>query len=90
MEIVIEKLSENSIRKMGIYNWPIWEKEVSTFDWTYDETEKFYVIEGKISIVAGGKQYEVNPGDFVTCSKGLMCQWNVKKYVKKHYQFFEE
>jgi uncharacterized cupin superfamily protein len=90
MEIIIEKLSENTFRKKGIQNWPIWEKEVAKFDWTYDETEEFYVIEGKVIVNAGNNSYEINRGDFVTCPKGLNCKWEVKEYIKKHYRFIEE
>ncbi len=90
MEIQIKKLSNSDISKMGISNWPIWEKEISKFEWTYDEEEQFYLIEGKVSIIAGEKEYEILPGDFVTCPKGLDCNWEIKENVKKHYQVIGE
>ena len=35
---------------MGVYDWPIWTKEVSTFPWTYDTTETCYLLEGHVTI----------------------------------------
>jgi len=32
--------------------WPTWTKEVSTFDWYYDEPEQFYVVEGEVEVNA--------------------------------------
>ncbi|RLC51944.1 MAG: cupin, partial [Candidatus Cloacimonadota bacterium] len=46
MEIKIEKLSDEQIEEKGIKSWPIWEKEVSRFDWHYDFTEECYILEG--------------------------------------------
>jgi uncharacterized cupin superfamily protein len=90
MNLLIKQLSEDEFRKMGIYEWPIWEKEVSVFDWNYDEMEQFYVIEGEVSIKIDGKRYLIHQGDFVECPKGLCSQWEIKKTVKKHYHFVDK
>jgi len=90
MDIIIKKISTQEFRKMGINNWPIWEKEASVFEWSYDDMEHFYLIEGKVNIKTEDKEYEVLPGDFVTCPKGLECNWEIKEYVKKYYHFSEE
>lgn len=90
MEIIVKQLSEADFRMMGIYEWPIWEKEVSDFDWFYDEKEQFYLIEGELTIQMEQNIYQIKPGDFVECPKGLKCHWNIQKSVKKHYQFIEE
>lgn len=87
MKLTIKQLSEDDFRKMGIYEWPIWEKEISVFDWNYDELEQFYVIEGEISIKIEDENYQIKPGDFVECPKGLKSRWEIKKAVKKHYHF---
>jgi len=89
MCIKIEKLSKSEFKQKGICDWPIWEKEASTFEWTYDEKEQFYLLEGKIRIRTKESEYEVQAGDFVTCPKGLDCEWDVEEYVKKHYHFIE-
>ena len=90
MDITIKKISTNEFRKMGINNWPIWEKDTSNFRWSYDEVEQFYLIQGKVKIKTMDGEYEVLPGDFVTCPKGLDCNWEIEEYVKKHYHFVEE
>ena len=35
-EIKVEKPSEEKLKQLGVSQWPIWEKEVSKFDWYYD------------------------------------------------------
>jgi hypothetical protein len=36
-QILIEhNPSEAKLDVMGIYGWPVWSKEVSTFPWSYD------------------------------------------------------
>ncbi len=87
MEIKIKRITDSEFKKMGINNWPVWEKEASVFDWKYDDSEQFYLLEGKVKIKTKNKEYEVSPGDLVTCPKGLSCNWEIKEYVKKHYHF---
>ncbi len=84
----VEKLSKEELEKMGVFNWPIWEKEVSKFDWSYSTTEKCYIIKGKVEIIEdNGEKVEFGAGDFVTFPAGLKCVWNIKEDVKKHYNF---
>ncbi len=86
--IKIEKLSEGELTDMGVFAWPIWEKEPSTFDWHYDETEKCYILEGQIRVEPeGAEPVEFGPGDFVTFPQGMDCVWQVSKAVRKHYKF---
>ena len=61
-------------------SWPIWEKEVSTFDWSDSEPEAFYVLEGKLRV-------ELDEGDLVTFPKGVGCKWDVREPIRKHYRF---
>jgi len=87
-DIKIEKLSKAELDKMGAFAWPIWEKEVSKFDWSYDSIEQCYILEGKVTVTAkGGKAVSFVKGDFVTFPKGLECVWNIKSPVRKHYNF---
>jgi uncharacterized cupin superfamily protein len=85
--IKVEKLSEKEIAEKGIPNWPIWEKEISTFDWYYDETEQCYFLEGRVVIETDEGKVEIGKGDFVTFTAGLSCVWNVLEPVRKHYRF---
>jgi uncharacterized cupin superfamily protein len=87
-EITIEKKSKDDLQKMGVLSWPIWEKEVSTFDWHYDEIEECYILEGKVRVEPReGKAVEFGTGDFVTFPKGMDCVWKVSQPVRKHYNF---
>lgn len=73
---------------MGVYDWPIWTKEVSTFAWTYDSKEVCYLLEGEVTVTPdGGAPVRLRPGDLVTFPKGLKCTWNIREAVRKHYDF---
>ncbi|MFA4981798.1 MAG: cupin domain-containing protein [Candidatus Omnitrophota bacterium] len=87
-QISVKKLAKDDLNKMGVFSWPIWEKEVSRFDWTYDSVEKCYILEGKVTVTPkGGKPVSFGKGDFVTFPSGMKCVWDIKEAVKKHYSF---
>lgn len=88
MEIKVKKLTPQQLKKMGAFQWPIWEKEVSRFDWHYDDTEECYFLEGEVTVeTKDGKRVSFGKGDFVTFPKGLSCAWDIQKPVRKHYNF---
>jgi len=88
MKIRIKKPAREEMEMEGVLSWPIWEKEISRFDWHYDETEECYLLEGKVVVEAeDGERVEFGKGDFVTFPKGLSCVWDIKEPVKKHYNF---
>ena len=73
---------------MGIYDWPIWEKEVSTFPWTYDKQETCYLLDGEVIVTPdGGEPVKITRGDLVTFPKGMSCTWEILEDVRKHYNF---
>jgi len=87
-DIKVEKLKKEELEKMGVFSWPIWEKEVSRFDWKYDSVEQCYLLEGDVTVTAkSGKPVRFGKGDFVTFPKGLVCAWDIRVPVKKHYNF---
>jgi len=86
-KVIIEKLTEAEIAKRKIKSWPIWTKEVSRFDWFYDNEEECLILEGEFVVHTDEGDYNVKPGDFVTFKKGLKCIWEVKKPIRKHYNF---
>ena len=54
-EITVEhKPSADRIEKLGVYGWAIWEKEVSTFPWSYDEREICYFLAGDVTVSPKG------------------------------------
>ena len=87
MEIKIEKLTEKQINELNIKSWPIWEKEESKFNWFYDQEERCYFLEGEVEVTFNGKKIKIQKGDYVIFPKGLSCEWNILKKVKKHYSF---
>lgn len=88
MEIKVDKLTDEQLKKKGVFNWPVWTKEASSFPWEYDSTEECYLLEGDVTVeTKDGKKVNFGKGDFVTFPKGLCCTWNIKAPVKKHYNF---
>ena len=89
MEILCErKASPAKLEILGVFEWPIWEKEVSEFPWNYDRTEVCYLLRGKVIVTPdGGEPQEFNRGDLITFPAGMNCTWNVLKAVEKHYSF---
>ena len=86
-KVLVKKLLENEIKKLGIYSWPIWEKEISRFDWQYDTDEECLILEGEVEVETSVGKILIKSGDFVTFKSGLKCIWDIKKDIKKHYNF---
>jgi len=86
-DITVEhNASPAKLDQMEVESWPIWEKEISTFDWSYEQNEVCYILEGEAVVTPkGGEPVEINEGDLVTFAKGLSCTWEVKVPVRKHY-----
>jgi len=86
-KVTITNPDEETIASRGINGWPIWEKEISRFDWEYGSDEECLVIEGEVDIETSEGIVTIKKGDFITFKKGLKCIWDVKKPIKKHYNF---
>jgi uncharacterized cupin superfamily protein len=89
MEIKIEpQPSLAYLNKLDVFNWPIWEKEISTFFWTYDDQETCYFLAGNVIVTPnGGQSVKMGKGDLVTFPAGMSCTWEIISDVKKHYCF---
>lgn len=88
MKIDIQRLGMEEFEEKDILSWPIWEKEVSRFDWHYNSAEECYLLEGEVVVeTEDGEKVKFGEGDFVTFPEGLSCVWDIKKPVKKHYNF---
>ncbi|HID49223.1 MAG TPA: DUF861 domain-containing protein [Chromatiales bacterium] len=71
---------------MGVYDWPTWSKEVSSFDWHYDQAETCYLLEGEVVVTPhGGEPVRIGAGDLVIFPQGLSCTWEIHEPVRKHY-----
>lgn len=89
MKIIVEKPDSAKLNALGVQQWPTWSKEVSTFPWDYSSQEVAYILEGEVTVTPknGGEPVSFGAGDLVTFPAGLSCVWDVKKALRKHYQF---
>lgn len=86
-KVIIEHLEQAEINIRGIQSWPIWEKEISRFDWLYEGDEECLIIEGEVIVETEKGSFSIKKGDFVTFKNGLKCVWNIKKPIRKYYNF---
>ncbi len=85
--IKIEKPTPEMLEALGVDSWPIWEKEVSRFPWSYDTKETCFILEGKAKVEPeGGETVEFSAGDLVIFPKGLNCTWQITSPIRKHYK----
>jgi uncharacterized protein len=81
------KPSPAKLEVIGVYDWPIWEKEPSRFPWRYDVAETCYILRGRCIVTPeGGAPQEFRRGDLITFPAGLSCTWEVVEPVQKHYR----
>jgi hypothetical protein len=79
--------SPAKLEVMGVYGWPIWQKDASTFPWTYDSDETCYLLAGEVTVTpAGGDPVTFAAGDLVSFPAGMSCTWEIHAAVKKHYK----
>jgi len=86
MQIEVEKKTDDQLIAIGVFSWPVWSKEVSEFELSYDDQERCYILEGEVEVDAYGEKFHFGTGDFVTFPVGMNCKWKVLKPVRKHYQ----
>lgn len=87
LDILLERNpSPAKLDVMGVYDWPVWRKEVSEFPWTYSRQETCYVLRGRFEVIPeGGEAQEFHRGDLITFPAGLSCTWRILEDVEKHY-----
>ena len=84
-DIIIRKPTKEEIKTAE--KWPIWEKGVSSFEWVYTEIETCLIIEGEVNISDKSGAVSFGKGDWVVFPVDLECVWNIKKAVRKYYNF---
>lgn len=84
-DVIVRKPSKEEIETCK--KWPVWSCQPSTFEWTYNEKETCLIIEGQVTVSDGKNSVSFGPGDFVIFPVDLECTWNVKKAVRKYYNF---
>jgi uncharacterized protein len=85
MKIIVRKPTKLEIETAK--TWPIWEKAPSEFPYEYDENETCLILEGEAEVKSTDQIVVFKAGDFVIFPKGLICDWHIKKKIKKHYNF---
>jgi uncharacterized cupin superfamily protein len=83
--ITVKSPDEDELEELGVFDWPIWTKEESSFDWHYDQEETCYFLEGDVEVETDEGTVTMGEGDLVTFEQGLSCKWHVKEDVRKHY-----
>jgi uncharacterized protein len=86
-KVTIKKLSQAELIAAGVFQWPIWEKEASRFDWFYEQEEHCYILEGQVTVETDEGSFEIQAGDYVIFARGLKCVWDIKSDIRKHYIF---
>lgn len=86
-QIRVEKPDPEWLKKNGVWNWPVWEKDASTFDWHYSSEETCYILAGRATVTCGGEKITISGGDWVVFPKGLKCVWTITERIRKHYSF---
>jgi uncharacterized cupin superfamily protein len=87
---VVTQPDREYLEKKGVFNWGTWGCEASKFPWTYDSSERCYLLKGKVTVTPtdGRKAVTFGAGDFVTFPAGMSCTWDVSEAVHKHFMFF--
>jgi uncharacterized cupin superfamily protein len=86
-EITIEhNVTPVKLDAMDVDCWPTWSKEVSTFEWTYNENEMCYILEGEAIITPiNGEPVTIQRGDLIRFPAGMSCTWQITEAIEKHY-----
>lgn len=85
---VVHHPDTSELEQQGVFNWPIWEKEPSTFPWSYGDRETCYLLAGSVTVTPdGGDPVSFGAGDLVTFPAGMSCFWEISVAVRKHYNF---
>lgn len=85
-------MPESEADAQGIKAWPTWGSPVARFDWQWSGDEVAWIIEGEAIITPTGEwkkcnEVTVKKGDFCKFPDGMTCIWDVKKSIKKYYNY---
>ena len=84
-DVIIRKPTEQEQAKCK--KWPVWSHGVDMFDWSYTQTETCLLIEGDVTVSDGVGSVSFRAGDYVVFPVDLDCRWEIKKAVRKYYNF---
>lgn len=87
-KIEVTRPDRQKLEADGVFSWPIWEKEASSFPWSYADKESCYILAGQVTVTPnGGEPVSFGAGDFVVFPAGMNCTWDIHQDVRKHYKF---
>lgn len=85
-KIIVIPMSKNEAQdKFNINTWTKWGCGVDTFDWSYEQSEICYILEGHANVSYNGQTVSFKCGDLVYFPEGLSCVWHVKSPIRKFY-----
>lgn len=87
MTVEVRKPTNAELEEMGVMSWPVWTCSPSVFDWSYEDRETCYILEGEVTVATPDGEVSFGKGDLVVFPEGLNCTWRVRKAVRKHYRF---
>lgn len=86
MKIEVRKPTEEE--KGMAQDWPLWKKDVSEFEWSYDGKETCFIIRGRAEVEGDdGDRVVFGAGDWVVFPAGLKCTWRIMEDLEKRYRF---
>jgi uncharacterized cupin superfamily protein len=85
MKMIVRKPTAAEIAEAK--KWPVWEKEASSFEWSYSDQETCLIVEGRASVEGRGQKVTFGAGDYVVFPQGLECTWTIDRKIRKHYKF---
>ena len=86
MELILceQRPSPMKLEVMGVYDWPLWKRDVGSHTWTCGRRETRYFLRGKAIVTpVGGEPREFGRGDLVIFPAGTY-NWEVLKQVETH------
>ena len=89
-EIIVSRPTRGELDARGVWDWPVWEKPVSCFSWSYTSDEVCYIIAGEATVTPDDARAPVTirAGDLVILPVGLTCIWDITADLRKHYNFY--
>lgn len=79
--------SPMKLEVLGVEDWPIATRPVSSGPLEYNQTETMYIVEGSADLTADGQDpVSIAEGDLVTIMPGTRCHWTITLEIVCHYR----
>ncbi|KAL1198469.1 hypothetical protein V5N11_022650 [Cardamine amara subsp. amara] len=86
---ILRQVPNTKLAQLNYTSVPKWEGDLSTFPWTFENTETIYFVEVKVKVNVDGhdkedEAFEIGKGDDVVFPKDMKCGWTITEAVKKY------